>query len=330
MPNSEFTLIDRYFAAHPVRRPDVALGIGDDCALLMPPGGQQLAVTMDTLIADVHFFAAADPEGIGHKALAVNLSDLAAMGATPAWATLALILPQVDEKWLDAFCRGLFALADRHGVQLIGGDTTHGPATVITLQAHGFAPPGQALRRDGARPGDRIYVTGTPGDAGLALAAAFGKATVANPYADYVLLRLERPEPRMTQGLTLRGIANAVIDVSDGLVQDLGHILERSRVGARLEVDQLPLSPALLASLDRQTAITTALAGGDDYELCFTVPPERIQQLEQRAVNWDCRCTPIGVITAESGLRLLQADGLAFRLNQPGYDHFRVTSDFQP
>ncbi|MCB1820929.1 MAG: thiamine-phosphate kinase, partial [Candidatus Competibacteraceae bacterium] len=230
MPGSEFALIDRYFAAHDVRRPDVVLGIGDDCALLVPPSGQQLAVTMDTLIADVHFFAAADPEGIGHKALAVNLSDLAAMGATPAWATLALTLPQVDEKWLDAFCRGLFTLANRHEVQLVGGDTTHGPATVITLQAHGFVPPDRALRRDGARPGDHIYVTGTPGDAGLALAAAFGKATVTDQYADYLRLRLERPEPRIAQGLTLRGIANAVIDLSDGLAQDLGHILERSQV----------------------------------------------------------------------------------------------------
>ncbi|HRY15954.1 MAG TPA: thiamine-phosphate kinase [Candidatus Competibacteraceae bacterium] len=330
MPGSEFALIDRYFAAHDVRRPDVVLGIGDDCALLVPPSGQQLAVTMDTLIADVHFFAAADPEGIGHKALAVNLSDLAAMGATPAWATLALTLPQVDEKWLDAFCRGLFTLANRHEVQLVGGDTTHGPATVITLQAHGFVPPDRALRRDGARPGDHIYVTGTPGDAGLALAAAFGKATVTDQYADYLRLRLERPEPRIAQGLTLRGIANAVIDLSDGLAQDLGHILERSQVGAWLEVDQLPLSPALLASLDRNTAIATALAGGDDYELCFTVPPERIRQLEQLAMHWDCHCTPIGIITAESDLRLLQADGSAFRLERPGYDHFRVTSDFRP
>lgn len=322
MPASEFSLIDRYFAAHGLRRPDVALGIGDDCALLIPPVDQQLVVTMDTLVADVHFFAAADPEGLGHKALAVNLSDLAAMGAVPAWATLALTLPRADEDWLDRFCRGLFALADRYGVQLVGGDTTHGPTTVITLQAHGFIPPGLALRRDGAKPGDGIYITGTPGDAGLALAAAFGKVTVAPEYRDDVRQRLERPEPRITQGLTLRGVASAAIDVSDGLAQDLGHILERSRVGARLEVDRLPLSPALIASLDRDAAIVTALASGDDYELCFTVPPERAAQLEAAAAGWECRCTGIGVITAEPGLRLIRADGSPFHLERLGYDHF--------
>jgi thiamine-monophosphate kinase len=322
MPTSEFSLIDRYFAAHGLRRPDVALGIGDDCALLIPPVDQQLVVTMDTLVADVHFFAAADPEGLGHKALAVNLSDLAAMGAVPAWATLALTLPRADEDWLDRFCRGLFALADRYGVQLVGGDTTHGPTTVITLQAHGFIPPGLALRRDGAKPGDGIYITGTPGDAGLALAAAFGKVTVAPEYRDDVRQRLERPEPRITQGLTLRGVASAAIDVSDGLAQDLGHILERSRVGARLEVDRLPLSPALTASLDRDAAIVTALASGDDYELCFTVPPERAAQLEAAAAGWECRCTGIGVITDEPGLQLVRADGSPFHLERLGYDHF--------
>ena len=207
MPISEFSLIDRYFAARGPHRPDVALGIGDDCALLVPPAGEQLVVTLDTLVADVHFFAGADPEGIGHKALAVNLSDLAAMGAMPAWATLALTLPRADEDWLERFCRGLFALADRYGVQLVGGDTTHGPVTVISLQAHGFVSPGQALRRDGAKPGDGIYITGTPGDAGLALAAAYGKTTVGAAYHAYVQARLERPEPRITQGVAWRCVA---------------------------------------------------------------------------------------------------------------------------
>ena len=322
MPTSEFSLIDRYFAAHGLHRPDVALGIGDDCALLIPPVGQHLAVTMDTLVADVHFFADADPEGIGHKALAVNLSDLAAMGALPAWVTLTLTLPRADEDWLERFCRGLFALADRYNVQLIGGDTTHGPVTVITLQAHGFVPPGQALRRDGATPGDELYITGTPGDAGLALAVAFGKATVAAEHRDYIQTRLEYPAPRVNQGMALRGIASAAIDVSDGLAQDLGHILERSRVGARLEVEQLPLSSALTASLDRDTAIMTALTSGDDYELCFTVPPGQVARLESVAATWECRCTRIGVITAEPGLQLARADGSAFPLERLGYDHF--------
>ncbi len=322
MPASEFSLIDRYFAAHGPRRSDVALGIGDDCALLIPPVGQQLVVTMDTLVADVHFFAHADPEGLGHKALAVNLSDLAAMGATPAWATLALTLPRADEDWLERFCRGLFALADRCDMQLVGGDTTRGPTTVITVQAHGFVPPGLALRRDGARPGDGIYVTGTPGDAGLALAAAQGKATVAPEQRAYVQQRLERPEPRLAEGVALRGVASAAIDISDGLAQDLGHILERSSVGARLEVERLPLSLALRASLDRDAAMIIALTSGDDYELCFTVPPERAAGLESMVSGWKCRCTRIGVITAEPGLQRIRADGSAFHLERLGYDHF--------
>ena len=322
MPVSEFSLIDRYFAAHDLRRPDVALGIGDDCALLIPPAGQHLVATMDTLVAGVHFFADTDPEGLGHKVLAVSLSDLAAMGATPAWATLALTLPRVDEDWLERFCRGLFALADRYGVQLVGGDTTHGPTTVITLQAHGFVPPGLALRRDGAKPSDEIYVTGMPGDAGLALAAAFGKVAIAPEHRNCVRQQLDRPEPRLAEGMALRGVASAAIDISDGLAQDLGHILERSGVGAQLEVDRLPLSPALTASLARDAALVTALASGDDYELCFTVPPERIAQLESVAADWECRCSRIGVIAAEPGLRLVRAEGSAFRLDWSGYDHF--------
>ncbi|MBL8259637.1 MAG: thiamine-phosphate kinase [Candidatus Competibacteraceae bacterium] len=323
MAASEFSLIDRHFAARRRARADVALGIGDDGALLLPHAGQQLVVTLDALVAGVHFFAAADPEGLGHKALAVNLSDLAAMGATPAWATLALVLPEADEVWLERFCRGLFALADRHDVQLVGGDTTRGPTTVIALQAHGFVPPGLALRRDGAQPGDGIYVTGTPGDAGLALATAFGKARIASGHEGVVQARLERPEPRIAPGLSLRGLASAAIDISDGLAQDLGHILRRSGVGAVVDVERLPLSPALLASLDRDEAATMALAGGDDYELCFTVPLERIARLERAAAAWDCRCTRIGAITAEPGLRLVRADGSEFRLERLGYDHFR-------
>ena len=323
MPASEFALIDRYCAAYSGHRPDVALGIGDDGALLVPPSGQQLVVTVDTLIADVHFFAHADPEGIGHKALAVNLSDLAAMGAVPAWATLALTLPSVDKDWLGRFCRGLFALADRYDVQLIGGDTTHGPATVITIQAMGFVPPGQALRREGAKPGDGIYVTGTPGDAGLALAVAYGKATVVPEYAAQMQTRLDRPEPRLNQGLMLRGSASATIDVSDGLAQDLGHILERSGVGARLDVEDLPLSPALIASLEPEEALRTALTGGDDYELCFTVAPQNATRLATLTALWNCRCTRIGMIESEPGLRLVCTNGSPFSLERLGYDHFQ-------
>jgi thiamine-monophosphate kinase len=179
-----------------------------------------------------------------------------------------------------------------------------------------------ALRRDGAKPGDSVYVTGTLGDAGLALAVAFGRVGEVGGYQDYLQMRLERPEPRIAQGLALREIASAAIDLSDGLAQDLGHILERSKVGARLDVDRLPLSPALLACLNQHTAITTALTSGDDYELCFMAPPERVERLEHLAMRWDCRCTRIGVITAESGLQLLRTDGSTFRLDRSGYDHF--------
>jgi thiamine-monophosphate kinase len=300
----------------------VALGIGDDCALLLPPAGQQLATTVDTLVSEVHFFADADPEGVGHKALAVNLSDLAAMGATPAWATLALTLPEADE----AMAGGVLPRVVRAGGSARRAtdrrrhhprpDNGHHPSSAR------FRAAGPALRRDGAKPGDGIYVTGTPGDAGLALAAAFGKATVAASHENYIRARLERPEPRIARRLGLRGIASAAIDVSDGLAQDLGHILERSRVGARLEVERLPLSPALAASLDREAAVMTALTGGDDYELCFAVPPERISQLEGSVAEWSCPCTRIGVITAEPGLQLARADGFTFHLERRGYNHF--------
>jgi thiamine-monophosphate kinase len=323
MSISEFDLIERYFAVASVERPDVVLGIGDDGALLRPPAGQQLVVTIDTLVADIHFFPATDPEGLGHKALAVNLSDLAAMGAVPAWATLALALPKANEAWLASFCRGFFRLAERYQVQLVGGDTTHGSNTTITIQAHGFVPPGRALRRDGARPGDAIYVTGTPGDAGLALAVAYGKARLMAEHRAYLQSRLERPEPRIAQGLALRGIASAAIDLSDGLAQDLSHILKRSGVGAVLEVERLPLSAAVSASLDLDAARTTALASGDDYELCFTAPPQRAALVEAAAAAWDCQCTHIGAITAEPGLQLIRADGSTFTLEHFGYDHFR-------
>lgn len=322
MPLSEFALIARYFAGSTRSRPDVVLGIGDDGALLQPPGGQQLVVTMDTLVADVHFFAEAAPESIGHKALAVNLSDLAAMGADPAWATLALTLPTVDEAWLARFCQGWFALAERYAVQLVGGDMTHGPTLSITVQAHGWVPAGQALRRDGARPGDGVYVTGTLGDAGLALAAAQGRVALATAERAAVQRRLDWPEPRIRQGLALRGLASAAIDLSDGLAQDLGHILQRSGGGARLEMAGLPLSSVLRRQLAAEPAWTLALTGGDDYELCFTVPPERETRLRQLAAEWDCAITRIGVITAEPGLRLIRADGAPFLLARTGYDHF--------
>jgi len=320
MTVSEFELIARFFAAPTSQRPDVLLGIGDDGALLQAPAGHSLAVTLDLLVAGVHFLPDTDPEGLGHKALAVNLSDLAAMGAEPAWVTLGLALPQPDERWLAAFCRGWFALAERYGVQLVGGDTTRGPLT-LAVQAHGFVPADLALRRAGAHPGDVICVTGTLGDAGLALAQLTGGAAL-DP-AGFLRRRLERPSPRIAQGLDLRGLASAAIDVSDGLAQDLGHILECSDVGARLWVERLPRSPEAAARVDAATGIALALSGGDDYELCFTVPPARLAAVQAHAARWDCRCSAIGVIEAAPGLRCFWENGTPYELAVTGYDHFR-------
>jgi thiamine-monophosphate kinase len=321
MSISEFTLIQHYFASQALCRADVLLGVGDDCALLKVPPGASLAVTLDMLVAGTHFLSDADPEGIGHKSLAVNLSDLAAIGAVPAWITLGLSLPAADETWLAGFCRGLFKLAVQFQVQLVGGDTTRGPLT-ITIQAHGFVPLDKALRRNGARPGDAICVTGTLGDAGLGLAIVRQQLSVPAGHAGYLRTRLERPVPRIRQGLELRGLASAAIDISDGLAQDLGHILERSRCGARLTVDRLPRSPALLACVEAEAAIVLALTGGDDYELCFTVPPRHLEQVRALAAGWDCAFTEIGVIEVESGLRCQREDGTLYKIQRPGYDHF--------
>lgn len=322
MSLSEFNLIDRFFAANGVQRDDVVLGVGDDCALLRVPAGMELAVSIDALVEGRHYPPGTAADAVGHKALAVGLSDLAAMGAEPAWATLALSLPEADVAWLQGFADGLFALAARFGVQLVGGDTVRGPR-VISLQLHGFVPQGRALRRDGARPGDLIYVTGTLGDAGLGLELAVGQRSATAPDDDYLRARLDRPEPRVAAGMKLRGIASAAIDLSDGLAADLGHILERSAVGARLELAQLPLSSALQRLLpDAGERCRFALAAGDDYELCFTVPPERHAAVEQLCSELDCGCRCIGAIEATPGLRLYRPDGAL--LDQPphGFDHF--------
>jgi thiamine-monophosphate kinase len=326
--DSEFSVIQQYFSGRPRRRADVVLGIGDDCALLAVPAGKILAVSLDMLVENVHFFAGADAESLGHKALAVNLSDLAAQGAEPAWVTLGLAMPRIDPGWLDGFCRGFFALAERFDVQLVGGDTTRGALT-IAIQAHGFVERSKALRRSGACPGDALFVTGTPGDAALAL-QLMGNRTSADladqqdamASFEYLQARLERPTPRIEQGLQLAGLASAAIDISDGLAQDLGHILHASQVGACLQMAKLPLSAALLQYLDIETAWQTALTGGDDYELCFTVPAGRIDQLQYHAAGWDCRCTRIGTIEAQPGLRLLTEQGDPFTLKKTGYDHF--------
>lgn len=322
MSLSEFNLIERYFTARGVRRDDVTLGVGDDCALLRVPSGMELAVSIDALVEGRHYPLGTDPVAIGHKALAVGLSDLAAMGAEPAWATLALSLPEADESWLERFAEGLFSLAARFHVQLVGGDTVRGPR-VISLQLHGFVPQGGALRRDRAKAGDLIYVTGTPGDAGLGLEFSLGRRRDGSQHADYLRARLERPEPRIAAGLQLRGIASAAIDISDGLAADLGHILERSGVGAQIELAQLPSSPAMQHVLpEAGERWRYALVSGDDYELCFTVPPARRDAVERLCAALDCGCRCIGRIEAAPGLRLMKPDGTLLQGLPHGFDHF--------
>lgn len=317
---NEFELIRRYFARQPVMRADVALGVGDDAALLQLPPGQQLVVTTDLLVSGVHFLPDADPAALGHKALAVNLSDLAAMGAEPAWFLLNLALPAADESWLTGFSTGLFELAQRYRVQLVGGDTSRAPKIVIAIEAHGFVPAGQALTRAGAKPGDRIFVTGPLGDAGLALRHRQGQLKLSAAELPSCVERMDRPAPRVEEGLALRGIASSAVDISDGLVADLGHILEMSRVGARLELAQLPLSQAYRTHL-AGVGWDVALANGDDYELCFTVPPANLAALEKIKHRFPA-ISEIGVIEADSGLRIVDAGGKPYTPKATGHDHF--------
>ena len=310
---NEFELIRRYFGQDRPGRSDVRVGVGDDAAVLRPPAGHDLVSAIDTLVEGRHFLADAAAYDIGWKALAVNLSDLAAMGAEPAWFTLALTLPQVDEAWLAGFARGLFSLSEAHGIELVGGDTTRGPLTV-SVAVHGVVPAGRALLRGGAVPGDVLCVTGTVGDAALALASV-----LAGDRVDQALeQRLNRPQPRVASGMALRGLAHAVIDISDGLAADLGHVLEASGAGATVEVAALPLS-AELSALPREQSAALALAGGDDYELCVCLPEERLEQAQRSLPD---ELTPIGRIESTPGLRLRDRDGSPFMLETPGYAHF--------
>lgn len=318
---SEFDLIDRFFHRCGAARGDVALGVGDDAALLRVPAGMELALTLDTLVQGVHFLPGSDPRSLGHKALAVNLSDLAAMGAEPAWATLALTLPESDPAWLEAFSDGFCRLAREFGVQLVGGDTTRGPLT-LSVEAKGLVPVGQALRRAGARAGDLIFVSGLLGDAGLALRALRDGLEVDD--LAYLRSRLERPQPRLSLGRSLRGLATAAIDISDGLAADLDHILVSSGVGAVVELRRLPCSEPVSAYLARSGDWSLPVAAGDDYELCFTLPPGRLAALEGLAENRSCRITRIGEITRERGLHLRAADGGDYRPRSSGYTHFAV------
>ena len=310
IPLSEFSLIDRFFKRRPVNKP-VNLSVGDDCALLTVPQGYELAITTDTMVENVHFFTDVNPYDLGHKLLAVNLSDLAAMGANPLAVTLALTLPKADESWVSAFAEGFFALAGRYHVDLIGGDTTSGPLTA-TIQAFGLLPLGKALRRSTAKRGDRVCVTGNLGDAGLGLKIRQGYRC---GYADHALARFDRPEPQIETGGKLLDLASACIDISDGLAGDLGHILKQSGVGACLDWNAIPLSDEVKGYIKTTGDWRLPLTAGDDYELCFTVSPERTGDLSH------IPHTAIGVIESEPGLRI-KKDGIIEILEGKSFEHF--------
>ena len=327
----EFDLIERYFKRS---AKCAVLGIGDDCALLQPPAGTHMAISSDMLVQGRHFFTDVDPRTLGHKALAVNLSDLAACGAEPMAFTLALALPQINEAWLAAFSQGLFGLADRHGCELIGGDTTRGPMNIcITVFGTLPAPAGksQALLRSGAKPGDDIYVSGHLGDARLALDALRGKYHLPPALLQAARQRLEAPSPRIALGLALRGLANAAMDLSDGLVGDLQHLLKASKVGATLHTaSALDLLAARnhadwpSAGINDEAALTCVLSGGDDYELLFTAPPSCAAALQVAAVQSATPIHCIGRINAAPGLQLQGANGAELPNHFTSFDHFSL------
>lgn len=331
MPLGEFELIDRYFrplqGEGAARRADVIVGIGDDAAVLAVPAGQQLVAALDTLVEGVHFPVGSPAHSVGHRALAVNLSDLAAMGSEPAWYLLSLTLPEVREAWLAELARGLGDLAAQAGVALVGGDTTRGPLS-LSVQALGLVRPGEALLRSGARPGDLLFVSGTVGDAaaGLALEMAAAESGAAADDGDSRQLRRRflYPTPRIGLGRALRAVASACIDVSDGLAADALKLATASGCGVRIEVERLPLSPSLLSACGTQLARRHAMAGGDDYELCFTVPAGRLAELADRVAASDCPVTCIGALEPQPGLRVLQ-QGVEMTLTRPGFDHFATS-----
>jgi thiamine-monophosphate kinase len=314
----EFDLIERFFM-RPARRSP--LGTGDDCALLAPRAGMQLAVSTDMLVEGRHFLSTVDPRHLGHKALAVNLSDLAACGAQPLAFTLALSMPHVDEAWLGGFARGLFALAEAHECELVGGDTTRGPLN-ICISVFGEVPQGAALLRDGARPGDDLYVSGTLGDARVALEVFRGTLSLPSDAFEAARARMEMPTPRIALGQALRGVASAAIDISDGLSGDLRHVLRYSGVGAVIETEAAMSLLACREHVPRAQWLEFVVAGGDDYELLFTAPPARRDAVQRAAHEANTRVTRIGCIDGEPGLRLVDADGQPVARSFASFDHF--------
>lgn len=324
MSLGEFDLIHQYFSQGFPNRPDVKLGIGDDGAVCQIPSGMQLVVSVDTLVEGKHFPVNTSAQNIGYKSLAVNLSDMAAMGAVPSWMTLALSLPNPTHAWLTDFRQGLLELAEDMQVSLIGGDTTASEKYItITLQIMGFVPLNSAIQRKGAMIGDKIYVTGTLGDAGLGLASLQNWVELAPSAKKFVEKRLNRPIPRVKEGQALRNVATSMIDISDGLLSDLSHITEANALGATLHLSQLPLSNVLQENLPRETAWNLALSAGDDYELCFTIPPSK----ESLLINLlpPQSYTVIGTIEASQGIRCLYPNGKLSTPTRRGYEHFKYS-----
>lgn len=325
----EFELIQRYFGdrAQTNLRQEVVLGIGDDAAITSIPEGLQLVTTTDVLVEDVHFPRHTSAADIAYKALAVNLSDLAAMGAEPCWFTLTLSMPTADTSWLQEFSEGLFAIAESFDVALIGGDTVRGPL-VVGIQACGLVPQGKALLRSGAKAGDAIYVSGTLGDAALALQCLDGVIQLDKEERAMVMQKLNRPLPCVAQGKSLRDVANSCIDISDGLAADLNHILEASHVGATVQQGDIPLSPIYRKYMDKIPNRLSAITSGDDYELCFTVPSDRIDMLDGLVKNKTGLFTRIGTIETEPGLRVCDTEGKVISIGQSGHDHFHEASNY--
>ncbi|HSH73986.1 MAG TPA: thiamine-phosphate kinase [Methylophilaceae bacterium] len=314
----EFDLISKYFTRV---TPQAELGIGDDAALIKPSNAMDIAISSDMLVAGTHFFADVDPEKLGWKTLAVNVSDMAAMGALPRWATLSIALPEIDETWLSRFSKGFFACADAFNIDLIGGDTTRGPLT-LNVTIMGETPHGWALKRSGANVDDEIWVSGTLGDAAFALAAMQNRIILTGEELNICRAALEQPQPRVELGLALRNIATSAIDISDGLLADLGHVLKASGVGAKIHLNQIPRSEIVSHHLQQEQAISMIVAGGDDYELCFTAPKNQHDAIDKLSQKLALRLSCIGNITSTPSLILHGKDDEIMNIKETGFDHF--------